>query len=771
MSCVTTVSFSIVLNGNPGSFFKPKRGLRQGDPLSPYLFLIISEVLSVRITKSVNDGHLLGIKLSRSCPVISHLFFADDALYFLKASLPNCWKLKQILMVYCNASGQLINHEKSSIYFSPNTPHQMQFLMCELLGIRLVDHPGNYLGLPTIWGKSKKEALSYIKDCINRKIEGWKLRTLSPAGKEVLIKSVAMAVPAYPMACFKFPVSICNEINSALGNFWWGYNDTGPKLHWKSWAHMGKSKMEGGMGFRDLRSFNLALLAKQCWRLIQEPLSLWARVLKARYFPLCDFADAVKGFRASWSWASLLEERDIIISGSVWQVGDGLSIDIWKDNWLPPPHSGIIISTANTQPASPVLVNSLIDWSTGSWDQQIVSAMFQPDIALKIRLLPIGDGLDADRLIWPWNKYGSYTVKSGYHWHHLRSIKSVPDNTHTSHQVPSKCWRIIWGLKVVPKIRAFFWRALSGAIPTNLNLFRRKLKRDPLCSICNIFEESIEHILLLCPWTEAVWFGSPLGYRIRKSSITSIDNWILDLHRSMTNRLESRQVLSLAGFLCWSIWKSRCCFLYQGEPLSPVLTITRALCLMKDFWNVSPTSTHMDPLSPSSLVGWSPPPINFIKLNCDAAWNKLTCKVGLGVVARNHQGLCVGGLAKPSICDSVLIAECEAVLEGLLLARDSQFGRVIVSTDSMELITNIRNPHTRGCWKIFPILNKIRRAAATFVELQWEWSPRKANKAAHAAAALATRVVDLNRWASEPPPSLTLVLRNDGLPCPHAGMN
>jgi hypothetical protein len=164
MGCVSTVAFSIVLNGNAGDFFKPKRGLRQGDPLSPYLFLIISEVLSLRISKSINDGGLTGVKLSRSCPVVSHLFFADDALFFLKATLHNCVVLDRIFKVYCRASGQLINYDKSSIYFSPNTPQQLQFLMCELFNINLVDNPGNYLGMPTIWGRSKKEALVYIKE-------------------------------------------------------------------------------------------------------------------------------------------------------------------------------------------------------------------------------------------------------------------------------------------------------------------------------------------------------------------------------------------------------------------------------------------------------------------------------------------------------------------------------------------------------------------------------------------------------------------------------
>lgn len=195
------------------------------------------------------------------------------------------------------------------------------------------------------------------------KIDGWKLKTLSPARKEILIKYVASAVPAYPMACFKFPASICNEINSSLSNFWWGKNDSNKKLHWKRWSMLGKSKLKGGLGFRDLNSFNMALLAKHCWRLIQEPNSLWARVIKARYFPRSDFFSVEKGYRASWSWSSLLEARDIVLSGSRWQVGNRFSIKIWDNKWLPPPLDGTITTTSTVPLTAPSMVHQLIDWN------------------------------------------------------------------------------------------------------------------------------------------------------------------------------------------------------------------------------------------------------------------------------------------------------------------------------------------------------------------------------------------------------------------------
>ena len=111
MSCVTTVRFSVVLNGRPGSYSSPSRGLRQGDPLSPYLFLITGEVRSLRMTKAVRDNHIKGIRLCRGCPTMSHLFFADDSLFFLKATLSNVWNFSMILQEYCMASGQMVNKD------------------------------------------------------------------------------------------------------------------------------------------------------------------------------------------------------------------------------------------------------------------------------------------------------------------------------------------------------------------------------------------------------------------------------------------------------------------------------------------------------------------------------------------------------------------------------------------------------------------------------------------------------------------------------------
>ena len=168
------------------------------------------------------------------------------------------------------------------------------------------------MGLPSLVGRNKRNTFNEIKEKLHKKLAGWKEKMLSKAGKEVLIKAVAQAIPTYTMSCFKLLDALCEELTSMVRNFWWGQKVNEKKIAWLSWEKLCEPKCIGGMGFKKLQQFNLALLAKQGWRLQTNQNSLVYQVLKAKYFPRCDFIEASLGNNPSFSWRSIMSTQKLV---------------------------------------------------------------------------------------------------------------------------------------------------------------------------------------------------------------------------------------------------------------------------------------------------------------------------------------------------------------------------------------------------------------------------------------------------------------------------
>lgn len=179
MLCVSTVAYSVIFNGDHIGLICVKCGLRQGDPLSPYLFLLCVEGLSYAINKSAEGGRLSGCKIHALAPAVTHLLFADDNFLFCKANIEEVQELKLILERYEMYSGQAINFQKSGIYFSANVRLDKQQNIKDLVGVYSDLIEGCYLGLPSLIGRSKKQVFNFLKDRLWTKIQGWSEKYLS----------------------------------------------------------------------------------------------------------------------------------------------------------------------------------------------------------------------------------------------------------------------------------------------------------------------------------------------------------------------------------------------------------------------------------------------------------------------------------------------------------------------------------------------------------------------------------------------------------------
>jgi hypothetical protein len=387
---ISTVTYKVRVNGELTDEIVPQRGLRQGDPLSPYLFLICAEAFSCLLNAAEGRGELTGVRVCPEAPSINHLLFADDSLLLFKIDDQSTNYLRNILSLYEDCSGQIINKDKSSIMFSANTKEADKEAVMQALNIVSEARNEKYLGLPIYMGKSKTQTFNYLKDRVWKKIQGWKEKLLSRVGKDVLVKAVAQAIPTYAMSCFDLTKTLCDDIGMMICRFWWSQQENENKMHWLSWELMCSRKRKGGLGYRDLHLSNLAMLARQGWRLLMEPESLCAQVLRAKYYPDGDLLKVEEKQGISYSWRSIVRGLRAVKEGMIWRVGDGTQINIWQDPWLP---RGV-----TRRPITPrgrtILnkVSDLIDPQLGSWDKELIKDIFWEADVKHILVIPIRHG-------------------------------------------------------------------------------------------------------------------------------------------------------------------------------------------------------------------------------------------------------------------------------------------------------------------------------------------------------------------------------------------
>lgn len=230
--------------------------------------------------------------------------------------------MQNIPTMYEAASRQTISLFKSEIYYSRNVPDALRIAITNIMGVQAVSGTGKYLDLPSMVGRDRNVVFAYIKDRVWHKINSWSSKCLSKDGREVMIKSVLQAIPSYVMSLFLLPTTLISTIEKMINSFWWGAGGgSNMGIHWLSWEKLSMHKVHDGMGFKDLTTFNLAMLGKQGWKFMNEPTSLVARIFKARYFPTCNYLIARLGHNPSYVWRNIFNARFIVRAGARWCIG------------------------------------------------------------------------------------------------------------------------------------------------------------------------------------------------------------------------------------------------------------------------------------------------------------------------------------------------------------------------------------------------------------------------------------------------------------------
>lgn len=293
-----------------------------------------------------------------------------------------------------------------------------------------------------------------------------------------------------------------------------------------AWDHLCYPKKLGGMGFRKIREFNIAMLGKQAWKMMTDPDSLITKLMKARYFPSSFFQEAGFGSNPSYVWRSIIEAKDLVCSGRILKVGKGDSINIWRDPWIPDLDNPRISSTImpGLEHAN---VSSLLKTDDREWDQDIIRDIFNENDANRILRIPLSYMESDDSWIWLEDDKGKYTVKSAYRL--LSRAYVQPQSMLTGFN-----WLKLWSLSTPPKVKNFIWRALQNCLPTLKNLRGRHVNVIPTCPVCKTEDETLDHIFFHCPFTQRCWEIVQLHVQIADAFITG--EGILSLFNNLNTK-------------------------------------------------------------------------------------------------------------------------------------------------------------------------------------------------------------------------------------------
>ncbi|GJZ70933.1 RNA-directed DNA polymerase, eukaryota [Tanacetum coccineum] len=510
----------------------PSQSNAHGDPLAPYLFILIMESLHISFSRVVDDGLFKGFQLHGSVN-ISHLFYADDAMFIGE------WRrIDRVLF-----------------------EHSCRSLAANRIGCAVLNTPFRYLGVTVGECMSRKSAWVGLVNKLQARLSKWKVKTLSIGGRLTLLKSVLGASPIYYMSIFKVPKGVLKTMESIRSKFFNGVDSSDRKISWVAWDNVLASKLNGGLGVSSFFALNRALLLKWVWRFISGDGSLWCKVIQAIYGSKFDLHVTDQPS----IWCSILREvKSLKDSGFDFsshckkRIGDGSCTSFWYDIWLADaplcvqfPRLFALeldkeIVVANKMGASSVSASFRRDVRDGAERQQ------WDDLSSIMNSVVLSSSKDR----WTCDLSGDGEFK-------VKVIRNFIDDLF----LPSSDVATRW-VKFIPiKVNVFSWRARRDRLPTRVNLSRRGVLLDShLCPLCNAAMEDVQHVFFRCDVARVVLRKICRWWDLDWQEICSFSDWDAWF---LSFRLSSRLKSILEGVFYvawWRIWRLRNQLVFDASP-------------------------------------------------------------------------------------------------------------------------------------------------------------------------------------------------------------
>nr|KAJ0209562.1 hypothetical protein LSAT_V11C400208020 [Lactuca sativa] len=295
---------SVIINGSATKEFGMERGIRQGDPLSPFLFIIAVEGLHIALESAKENGIFKGIRLPHRGPVISHLQYADDVIFMGSWSTENMKNLIRILRCFELSSGLKINMSKSKLYGFGVQNCELE-LVAHSFNCSIGSLPFTYLRLPVGASMAQVTHWKPIIEKFQAKLSRWKASTLSFGGRLTLCKVVLCSLGSFYFSIYKAPAKVIKSLERIRMRFFSGGCLESRKMAWIAWDKILAAKERGGISVGSLKAHNLALLGKWWWRFRKQPESIWALVIKVIHGPDGGISRPMATKRRSSCWGSI----------------------------------------------------------------------------------------------------------------------------------------------------------------------------------------------------------------------------------------------------------------------------------------------------------------------------------------------------------------------------------------------------------------------------------------------------------------------------------
>ncbi|GKB47389.1 RNA-directed DNA polymerase, eukaryota [Tanacetum coccineum] len=477
-SCLRSSRGSIILNGSPTEEFQFHKGLKQGDPLSPFLFILVMESLHISFQRVEDAGLFNGIKLDNSVS-ISHLFYADDAVFVGQWCENNINTLVYVLECFFRASGLRINMSKSKLMGLHVDSDKIKAASSKL-GCLTFKPPFTYLGSTVGGSMSRIKTWDDVVDRVSSRLSKWKMKMLSIGGRLTLLKSVLGSTPIFHMSIHKVPLGVLRKLEAIRSHFFNGCAPNCNKASWVNWKNALASKKKGGLGIASLYALNRGLMFKWYWRFQTQGSSLWSRVIKALHGETGN-VNASSGLKTSWT--NIVKEVNFLASKGIdlrtpicFKLGNGEKARFWEDIWFDGvPHK--------TRFPHVYALESCKDITVASKTSHLnfASSLYGPGTFLAlVRFVPI-------------------------------------------------------------KVNVIAWKVKNNSLPTRFNISRRGISINCIkCAICDIGVETVNHLFFSC---ELVTQLVKMIVRWRSVPYLEIDSyaewvsWMDNLHLPIKNKL------------------------------------------------------------------------------------------------------------------------------------------------------------------------------------------------------------------------------------------